>query len=205
MADTAHLTRQRVNQIERRAELPEQVEPDELVLLANAFGMKDEELLSWYAQQPNPAPTQQKPEPFEGTGIPLLAEVPAGEGDPDPTMFGLDNGLGVAYISRNFLPHITDPTAYALVVKGDSMADKYPDGIVVVCSPRAKHVPGKVYAIRFGSELDNECTLKRVTPLEGGKLLLMADNPKHEPQTRIVDREHVVRMDLVVARIGGAD
>jgi transcriptional regulator with XRE-family HTH domain len=133
-------------------------------------------------------------------GIPILAEVPAGRGDYEAV---LEDGDSMSIISRAAVPMVTDPDAYALVVRGDSMGPKYPNGSLVVCAPNAEHVPGAVYAIRFGAELDNECTLKRVTPMEGGKLLIHADNPAHAP--RVIPQEWVVNMDRAVAKIGEAD
>lgn len=160
-------------------------------------GLEDFEM-GWRSQRV----PQQQAAPGE-TGIPILSECPAGDGDGDPTELGLDNGLGVGYISRAALPMVTDPLAYALIVKGESMAPNYPEGIMVVCSPNAKQESGKVYAIRFGSELDNECTLKRVFIIDKERLLLQPDNPAH--QAREVQREHIVRMDRVILKLGAAE
>lgn len=127
-------------------------------------------------------------------GIPILSEVPAGRGDYEPLP---DDGAGMSIISRAAVPGITDPDAYALVISGDSMSPDYRDGSIVVCSPNTEHLPGEPYAIRFGAELNNECTMKLVTPMEGDKLLIHAINPAHPP--RVVPREWVVNMDAVVA------
>ena len=135
-----------------------------------------------------------RPAPDDAGGIPILSEVPAGRGDYEPLP---DDGAGMSIISRAAVPGITDPDAYALIVTGDSMSPDYRDGSVVVCSPNTAHLPGEPYAIRFGAELNNECTMKLVTPMEGDKLLIHAINPAHPP--RVVPREWVVNMDAVVA------
>ena len=136
-------------------------------------------------------------------GIPVLSEVPAGNGDFDPTAMGADNGIGMGYIPRKFVEMFTqDPLAYGLKVVGDSMEPNYCEGDIVICSPHAVHEPGMPAAIRFGSELENECTLKRVFKTKDKMLELRGDNNDHLP--RIVDPEHVVRMDRVVAKISRA-
>lgn len=136
-------------------------------------------------------------------GIPILSEVPAGNGDFDPTQLGLDNGVGMEYISRAAAPGVVDPLAYALIIRGDSMAPRLSPGMVIICSPAATHVSGKIYAVRFGSERDNECTVKRVYDIGGGMLMMHPDNPAYKPFT--VNREHVVRMDMVTHVFGEVD
>lgn len=136
-------------------------------------------------------------------GIPILSEVPAGNGDFDPTQLGLDNGVGMEYISRAAAPGVVDPLAYALIIRGDSMAPRLSPGMVIICSPAATHVSGKIYAVRFGSERDNECTVKRVYDIGSGMLMMHPDNPAYKPFT--VNREHVVRMDMVTHVFGEVD
>ncbi len=167
---------------------------------ATAFGFPNVDVFDngWRFQkvpQSRPAPDEQ--------GIPVLSEIPAGNGDADPTFEGMDNGLGVDYISRAAVPGITDPLAYALKVVGDSMNRKYPEGTTVICSPSAPKESGKVYAIRFGAEMNNECTIKRLIDVDPDDedVILECDstNPAHKP--RKVKREYIVRMDRVMARI----
>lgn len=134
--------------------------------------------------------------PPDEKGFPILSKVPGGNGDYDPQNEGFDNGYAVEYFPRLAGIGVDDPDAYCLHVVGDSMAPEYEDGSLVICSPAATHIPGAVYAIRFGSELGDECTLKKVIPLDDDKLLLQPENPLHRP--RVVSREHIVRMDRVV-------
>lgn len=145
------------------------------------------------------AKAKPKAETGGGRGIPILSEVPAGRGDDDPVNLGLDNGVGTEYINRSAAQGLTDPQAYALIVRGDSMAPRLMPGMTIICSPSAEHVSGRIYAIRFGIERDHECTVKRVFD-HGDKLLLSPDNPAQKPYE--VDKEHVVRMDMVTHVFG---
>ena len=126
-------------------------------------------------------------------GIPLLGTVPAGVGDYDPTESGADNGLAAtAYIPRALIG-IDDPHAFAVAVRGDSMAPQYQEGDLVFCSPQTAQESGMVAAIRFA---DGEATLKFVHDIGDDRLELRAANDRHP--ARIVHREEVVNMARVV-------
>ena len=83
------------------------------------------------------------------------------------------------------------------------MMPKYGDGEMAFCSPTALErrgfEEGKVYAIRFGAELDHECTLKRVHLLNDGEIELRPDNDRYP--NRIVKLDHIAHAALVVAVI----
>ena len=134
-------------------------------------------------------------------GLPILSKVPGGNGDFDPQNEGFDNGFAPEYFSRLTSLGVDDPDAYCLRVVGDSMMPEYPEGSLVVCSPAAKKDAGRVFAIRFGSELGDECTLKKVIEIDEMSLLLQPLNESHKP--RVVARAHIVRMDRVVYVIKG--
>lgn len=134
-------------------------------------------------------------------GFPILSSVPGGVGDFDPQNEGLDNGFARDYFPRMASMGVNDPDAYCLRVVGDSMAPEIPSGSLVICSPASHHESGKTFAIRFGAELNHECTLKKVIDMGSGQLLLQPANDSHRP--RLVNREHIVRMDRVVYVIKG--
>lgn len=67
--------------------------------------------------------------------IPLFDEVPAGNGDFDPTDLGEDNGYSAKMVSRAIFPGLTHPMAYAVTVRGDSMEPEFYEGETVACIP----------------------------------------------------------------------
>ncbi len=165
------------------------------VELARAFGMTVLEFdQAWRAD----VVEQQFPPRHEaGDGIPLLTEVPAGLSDLDPCSFGWDDGVAEMYLSRVVFG-VTDPTAFAVRVEGDSMLPDYRPGDVAICSPQAKHEAGMVAAIRFA---DGTCTLKHVEEVEDDLTLirLVPANKSHD--LRDVLREDIVAMARVVSHV----
>ncbi len=133
-------------------------------------------------------------------GIPILAEVPASNGQ--SVEGGYDQGIGEDYISRSAVG-VTDPLAYALRVKGDSMAPVLVDGDLVICSPEAVQQNGfengSIYAIRFDSEHDDETTIKRVRTIGNNEIELRPENDRH--QTRIVPLSSIVRAAKAIRKL----
>jgi repressor LexA len=102
--------------------------------------------------------------------LPLVSSVPAGK---VATMFHpdyVDN-----YVS---VDDIKDPGAFALRVKGNSMAPRIEDGDIVVVSPQTEARSGDVCVIR----VNEEDTLKKVK-FEGNYIHLIPLNPEFEPVT----------------------
>jgi repressor LexA len=102
--------------------------------------------------------------------IPLVSAVPAGK---VATMFHpdyVDN-----YVS---VDDIKDPGAFALKVKGSSMAPRIEDGDIVVVSPQTEARSGDICVIR----VNEEDTLKKVK-FEGNYVHLIPLNPEFEPVT----------------------
>jgi len=126
--------------------------------------------------------------------IPVFDQIPAGNGDFDPTHLGDDNGLAERTIPR-WLVGIDDPTAYGAIVRGDSMSPKYQDGDVVICSPQATHSSGMVAAYRLDS---GECGVKMIVDLGDDRVELRPANDRHD--VRIVTRESITRLARVVGR-----
>lgn len=102
--------------------------------------------------------------------IPLVSSVPAGK---VATMFHpdyVDN-----YVS---VDDIKDPGAFALKVKGNSMAPRIEDGDIVVVSPQTEARSGDICVVR----VNEEDTLKKVK-FEGNYIHLIPLNPEFEPVT----------------------
>lgn len=104
------------------------------------------------------------------THLPLLSAVPAGK------------------LAMNFPPDyvddyvtvddIKDPQAFALKVKGNSMAPRIEDGDTVIVSPAREPHSGDICVVRVGGE----DTLKKVK-FEGNYIHLIPLNPDFEPMT----------------------
>jgi phage repressor protein C with HTH and peptisase S24 domain len=144
---------------------------------------------------------QQKGDPHGG--IPVLAEVPGGNGDDGRDSY--DNGIGhEGYVSRSVVG-VQDPKAYCVRVKGDSMAPLLMDGELIACSPQAVEEKGfedgKIYAIRFTPERDSEATVKRVfiDPRDPEMIELRPENPRHP--TKRIRLDWIIRAAKVVARV----
>lgn len=102
--------------------------------------------------------------------IPLISAVPAGK---VATMFHPD------YVDDYVtVTDIKDPQAFALKVKGHSMAPRIEDGDVVVVSPAQEPRNGDICVVR----VDGEDTLKKVK-MEGSYIHLIPLNPDFEPVT----------------------
>ena len=102
--------------------------------------------------------------------LPLISAVPAGK---VATMFHPD------YVDNYVtVDDVKDPQAFALKVKGNSMAPRIEDGDIVVVSPQQEVRNGDVCVVR----VDGEDTLKKVK-FEGNYLHLIPFNPEFEPVT----------------------
>lgn len=102
--------------------------------------------------------------------IPLLSSVPAGR---TVAMFHPEHVE--RYVT---VDNVKDPTAFALIVKGNSMAPKIEDGDIVVVSPQQEVRNGDICVVR----VNDEDVLKKVK-FEGIYLHLIPLNPVFEPVT----------------------
>jgi len=102
--------------------------------------------------------------------LPLISAVPAGK---VATLFHPD--YAEDYVT---VDDIKDPQAFALKVKGNSMATRIEDGDVVVVSPQQEARSGDVCVVR----VNGEDTLKKVK-FEGNYIHLIPLNPDFEPVT----------------------
>lgn len=102
--------------------------------------------------------------------IPLLSSVPAGK---TAVMFHPEHVE--RYVT---IDNVKDPTAFALVVKGNSMSPRIEDGDIVVVSPQEESRSGDICVVR----VNDEDVLKKVK-IEGTHLHLIPLNPQFEPVT----------------------
>jgi len=102
--------------------------------------------------------------------LPLVSSVPAGK---VATMFHPDHVD--SYVT---VDDVKDPQAFALRVKGSSMAPRIEDGDIVVISPQQEPHNGDICVVR----VNDEDTLKKVK-FEGNYIHLIPLNPEFEPVT----------------------
>lgn len=101
--------------------------------------------------------------PAGATGVPVLGSIPAGP-----------LAEAVAH-AEAYLPMAgLHGRAFALRVRGDSMADLIQDGDVVLFEKRPPGRSGEICAVRVG---DEDVTLKYLDRLGGGRFALRAHNP----------------------------
>ncbi len=152
---------------------------DFLVRLAKSMGVRPEWLLTGdgemypsHASLSNIIPFQ-KDELVHDVAlieIPLLASVPAGKTN---TMFYPE------HVDRYVtVDNLKDKTAFALVVKGNSMSPKIENGDIVVISPQQDVRSGDICVIR----VNDEDVLKKIK-IEGQYVHLIPLNPDFEPLT----------------------
>ncbi len=102
--------------------------------------------------------------------LPLVSSVPAGK---VATMFHPDHTDDYVTVDD-----VKDPQAFALRVKGNSMATRIEDGDVVIVSPQQEARSGDICVVR----VNGEDTLKKVK-FEGNYIHLIPFNPEFEPVT----------------------
>lgn len=104
----------------------------------------------------------------ELVSLPLLSSVPGGA----PSMI-----FHPDYVERYIsVDDVRDSQAFALEVKGNSMAPRIEDGDIIVVSPRQHAKSGDICVVR----VNDEDTVKRVK-LEEQTVYLIPLNPDYEP------------------------
>lgn len=123
--------------------------------------------------------------------IPVIAE---GEASPQGTLFWDDEGkLKSDVEDRISRPRdLTDPRAYGVKVRGDSMLPIYKAGMTLIVSPNVTPRDGDEVYVQL---LSGERLLKIVRRVADGYLLESA-NPAYEP--RFVKREEVGAMHPII-------
>ena len=119
----------------------------------------------------------------ELVSLPLLSSVPGGA---PSLMFHPD------YVEKYItVDDIKDSSAFALEVKGNSMAPRIEDGDIIVVSPKFESRTGDICVVR----VNDEDTVKRVK-IEDQFLHLIPLNPEYEPM--VVRKKDVTFMWRVV-------
>lgn len=119
----------------------------------------------------------------ELVSLPLLSSVPGGA---PSLMFHPD------YVEKYItVDDMKDPNAFALEVKGNSMAPRIEDGDIIVVSPKLEPRTGDICVVR----VNDEDTVKRVK-IENSYLHLIPLNPEYEPM--VVRKKDVAFMWRVV-------
>jgi repressor LexA len=102
------------------------------------------------------------------TSLPLLSSVPGGV---PSLMFHPD------YVEKYItVDDVNDPSAFALEVKGNSMAPRIEDGDIIVVSPKHEARSGDICVVR----INDEDTVKRIR-IDDQFLHLVPLNPEYEP------------------------
>jgi len=115
--------------------------------------------------------------------LPLISAVPAGK---VATMFHPD------YVEDSVaVDDVKDPQAFALRVKGNSMAPRIEDGDIIVVSPKLEGKSGDICVVR----VNDEDTVKRVK-IDSEYIQLIPLNPEYEPM--VVRKRDVVFVWRVV-------
>lgn len=148
--------------------------PDKIQLMADYFNIRrsdltEEQPTNLIEIQPNFAK------------IPILGTIACGE-----PILAEQNVEGYMYEFSELLPA---GNIFALVAKGDSMEPTIPNGSKVLIREQSEVEYGEIAAVLVNG--DTEATLKRVKK-QGDTILLMPDNPKHEPY--IVDQNNPAKI-----------
>lgn len=125
--------------------------------------------------------------------IPLISLADAGAGTE-----WTDAGFPVGG-SFDTLPRpqgITDPHAYAVEIRGDSMFPRFKDGEQVVASPKAKAKPGHDVIVRLTT---GEVVCKTFQIARGRQLLLTSANPTHEDL--LLSRQDIAFVHKIIANL----
>jgi repressor LexA len=177
----------------QRWEQGEQV-PDShyLMRLAKAMGVAPHWLLTGegpqyaraYAPEPKvlPLPVNQYKK-LKLISLPLLSSVPGGA-----PKFIFHPDYVEKYIT---VDDVNDPNAFALEVKGNSMAPRIEDGDIIVVSPKLEGKNGDICVVR----VNDEDTVKRVK-INHEFVQLIPLNPEYEPM--VVRKRDVVFIWRVV-------
>ena len=176
LAQKANIVTRTLQRWEKGEQIPDGVS---ITKIAKATGVHPHWLLTgegeMYAAAPSkPANVFQLPQTFRRKNklvdLPLVAAVPAGK---------LAASFHPDYVEDSVaVDDVKDPQAFALRVKGNSMAPRIEDGDTVVVSPAQEPHNGDICVVR----VDGEDTLKKVK-FEGNYIHLVPLNPDFEPVT----------------------
>ncbi|MEK7250584.1 MAG: XRE family transcriptional regulator [Bacteroidota bacterium] len=175
LAQKANIVTRTLQRWEKGEQIPDGVS---ITKIAKATGVHPHWLLTGEGEMYS-APTKadnvfQLPQTFRRktalVELPLVSAVPAGK---------LATNFHPDYVDDYVaVDDVKDPQAFALKVKGNSMAPRIEDGDTVVVSPAQEPHNGDICVVR----VDGEDTLKKVK-FEGNYIHLVPLNPDFEPVT----------------------
>lgn len=150
------------------------INPGNMYLISEALGVTTEDI--YFEKPSNLIPIKS-----ELVKIPVLGEIACGE-----PILADQNIESYFYEPAESLPN---GEIFALRTKGDSMEPTIPNGAIVLIREQNEVEYGEIAAVLVNG--DTEATLKRIKK-QGNTVLLMPDNPKHEPY--IVDEQNPARI-----------
>ncbi|QQE75182.1 LexA family protein [Brevibacillus composti] len=139
-------------------------EPEQNILfaIADVLGVSINDLF--------PSPTNVEPVEPKFARIPVLGTIACGE-----PILAEENISEYIYMPIDRLP---SGKLFYLRAKGSSMEPTIPDGSLVLIREQPEVEPGAIAAVLVNG--DTEATLKRIKR-QGDMVILMPDNPEHEP------------------------
>lgn len=175
LAQKANIVTRTLQRWEKGEQIPDGVS---ITKIAKATGVHPHWLLTgdgeMYAAPSKPENVFALPQTFRRRSalveLPLVSAVPAGK---------LATNFHPDYVDDYVaVDDVKDPQAFALKVKGNSMAPRIEDGDTVVVSPAQEPHNGDICVVR----VEGEDTLKKVK-FEGNYIHLVPLNPDFEPVT----------------------
>lgn len=199
LADRVGVTRAAVQQWEREGgTAPRRTKQADV---AAALGISLSELLGTAetgAMLPTPAPAAHEPSNVApapalraSRQIPVVGEVKGGDhGYLDELQYPVGYGEGTVDFPSS------DPMAYALRVRGDSMHPRYRAGEFVVVEPSVEALPGDDVVVAL---VDGRKLLKELGWCRDGELQLLSVNNHFGPMT--LERAWIASIHLVAGRV----
>ena len=134
-------------------------------------------------------------ERYTRRGIPVFDTIPAGYFD-DANVVEVHDDIEQLILTEDELAY--DPTAFALIVKGDSMVEAgILDGDLIIVSPNTRVVDGDIAVV----QLNGRETTVKIVFFEDDSLLLQPANSAYRPMTlRYPDQVEILGKVVLVRR-----
>jgi len=160
------------------------LKPENLFALAKATGFRAQ----WLAVEEGPELIESNVEPGPPITSPYreVKIVGTAQMGAEGYWHALDDGEGFVDVPSK------DPGAYALRLRGDSMAPAIRSGWIAVCEPNGRLVPGEYVMIRL---VDGECMLKELLYSNDVEVSVMSLNAAYGRRT--IPMEQIEQMHYV--------
>ncbi|MEY4762760.1 MAG: hypothetical protein RLZZ200_2616 [Pseudomonadota bacterium] len=130
---------------------------EKLSKLARYFGTSVNYLLTGVdSKDSNPEPASLEPAEIGSFRVPVISYVQAGSWTTAEDPYPVGEGSQWLYTDQEL-----SPSAFALTIRGDSMAPEYIDGERIIVEPALTPMPGDMVVAKNGSE---EATFKKYRP-----------------------------------------